>query len=117
MLTLRDATDDALFSRIKRVHAKIEEKMAIQHQRRHEQIGGSNGQCLALQHRIATLTQDIEDDGRLTLAPLMHLGLTKVSIAAKQDRHLGPGASSCSDHALEGRHDLFTRRAATRPKD
>ncbi len=41
MLTLRDATDDALFNRIKRVLPKIEEKLDAQRQ---EQNGGDNGQ-------------------------------------------------------------------------
>ena len=36
MLTLRDATDDALFCRIKKVLPKIEERMELQRQQRHE---------------------------------------------------------------------------------
>ena len=37
MLTLRDTTDDRLFTRIKRVLPRIEEKMEIQRQRRQSQ--------------------------------------------------------------------------------
>ncbi len=44
LLTLRDATDEALFSRIKRVLPKIEEKMELQRRQRQGQNGGSNGQ-------------------------------------------------------------------------
>jgi hemerythrin-like domain-containing protein len=40
---LRDATDDGLFSRIKRVLPRIEEKMEVQRQQRQEQTG-DNGQ-------------------------------------------------------------------------
>ncbi|MCZ6873091.1 MAG: SWIM zinc finger family protein, partial [bacterium] len=43
MLTLRDATDDALFSRIKKVLPKIEERMELQRQQRQERQQAQNG--------------------------------------------------------------------------
>ena len=42
LLTLRDATDEALFSRIQRVMPKIEEKMDLQRQKRQERQQAQN---------------------------------------------------------------------------
>ena len=61
LLTLRDATDDALFSRIKRVLPKIEKKLDAQHQM---QNGGDNGQHDASYCTIHQVTMTHSKDGK-----------------------------------------------------
>ena len=43
LLTLRDATDDALFNRIKRVMPKIEQRMDLEREKRQERQAQGNG--------------------------------------------------------------------------
>ncbi len=43
LLTLRDATDDALFNRIKRVMPKIEQRMDLERENRQERQAKANG--------------------------------------------------------------------------